>query len=805
MPCPTSRRQFLKLAAVASAGVPALVGRSGQADNPQRADGRLENNFFTVAFDAASGEINITRRNGELLLSRARVRVLTPSGVINSSDPHYDRTYELTNAPDGVVGGRQMIARFLDRRRQLNLEWRLTLLEGLQGIVVEAACQNVSGEPAVIQGIQPIRASAAEGGSCSWPEATKLLTNGQMYYDAGKVRQFKPGEEVGSWWNVAFYAGDNRECLVAGYLENKSSQGQITVRSADSLGGTARSGAFSLTALSGYQREFLLKPGATVLSDRILLLIGPNPFSALESYAGLIGRLHHVRLNGPINGWCSWFSFFGDITEAEVLRNTEFAAKALKPFGFEYIQVDDGFYRAFGDWEGNGRFPHGMKWLAQQIRGLGLKPGIWLAPYVIGEASDVFRQHPDWLIRGPNGKPKQIAPGVIEETKEAEQLNSKLYALDITHPGAANWLGNLFDTAANDWGYDFFKIDFLEWSLLAAQRFHDPSVTKAAAYRRGVEIMRQAIGPKRHLLDCGPGNISAGLLDSMRIELDQPAVTWQQYFLHSTSTAPAAAKRYYFHHRTWINDADHVVLANLTPTQGQAAATIVSLSGGNMIAGDRLADLDAVRLNILGKAFPSFGEAARPIDLFDSDRPEVFALHVTKPFGAWLVLGVFNADPQAAKEKSIPLERLNLDPARKYIAYDFWEQKFYGELAGQLTLKLPPASVVLLAIHEKRGKPQFISTDRHVSQGGVELEDVQWDEAAKALRGISVGAPGTDHRVFVYLPEKHPWTQTTPFFFHDFPGYTLKVVEENIVSIRVRFAQGNRVAWQVNPSTLFGG
>jgi len=43
-----------------------------------------------------------------------------------------------------------------------------------------------------------------------------------------------------------------------------------------------------------------------------------------------------------------------------------------------------------------------------------------------------------------------------------------------------------------------------------------------------------------------------------------------------------------------------------------------------MIAGDRLTDLDTTRLEILRKVFPSFGEAARPLDLFESDKPENF-------------------------------------------------------------------------------------------------------------------------------------------------------------------------------------
>ena len=229
----TSRREFLRLAAVAGASVPALLGRSEQSGSPQLSGGQAGNGFFTVAFDPASGEINIRRNNGDLLLSRAHVRVFTLSGPVNSSDSRYDRSYEISNVPDAVIGGRRLTARCLDRKKQLDLEWRVTLLDGFEGVVVEAVCHNGSSQPVVVRSIQPIRAAAAEGGSCGWRATTKLLTNGQLYSDAGKVKEIKPGEVVGSWWNVAFYAGDDRECLLAGYLENKTSQGQISVQPAE--------------------------------------------------------------------------------------------------------------------------------------------------------------------------------------------------------------------------------------------------------------------------------------------------------------------------------------------------------------------------------------------------------------------------------------------------------------------------------------------------------------------------------------------------------------------------------------------
>jgi hypothetical protein len=484
-----------------------------------------------------------------------------------------------------------------------------------------------------------------------------------------------------------------------------------------------------------------------------------------------------------------------------MIRNAEHAARHFKPYGLEYIQVDEGFQRWHGDWEGNDRFPHGMKWLADRIRGLGLKPGIWLAPYVISEPTEVFRRHPDWLLRRLDGRLQRVGPWPSEDSDWARNENPKRYGLDLTHPGAAAWLAELFDTVANRWGYEMVKIDFVEWSLLAAERYHDPTVSRAGAYRKGFEIMRRALGPDRHLQDCGPGPVTVGLLDSMRIELDQNygfrKQAWKQYFLESASSAPAAAKRYYFHGRTWVNDADHLCLNLLTLSQAQAAASLIALTGGNVISGDRLTDLDASRTAILHKVFPSSGEAARPVDLFDSDRPSIFALKVRRPWAEWTVAGFFNASETESLERVLPVERLWLDPGKTYLAYDFWDECLHGEVSRELRVKVAPAGVLLLALHEKRDVPQVLSTDRHVLQGARELEDVIWNAETQTLSGVSHGPLGSAHNVAVHLPEPVPWKQGGPFLFHDFSGYTLKMMSEHILRVRVRFDRVTRVMWQV--------
>jgi hypothetical protein len=797
-PTPSTRRDFLKDVTTAGVALPWLTQSVWAAAAADRPSAQIENEFLALAFDTQSGRLRCWRQGGDNLLTGAIARANSQDGRRSIDEPAYARTLDVRRVSDPLGNGRQLVMRGTDGKRQLDFEVRAALYEGRSAVLIEAECRNVSAQSILLESLEPVRAMPETGGGLQWPGITKVLTNGPMYYDAGKVTEL-PATSSGalrSWWNLGFFRGYEREGLVCGFVENQTGLGQVSA-------GRVATDAVGLVAESVLAKGFELQPGRTIRSGRFMVTLAPDPYTALEAYAEAMGRILGARVHSVVNGWCDWFVTYEHITEEEVLRNAEFAARTLKPFGLEYIQVDEGFQRWHGEWEGNAKFPHGMKWLADRIRALGLKPGIWLAPYVISEPTAVFQKHPDWLLRHPDGRLKRVGPWPSEDSDWARNESPKRYGLDITHPGAAAWLAELFDTVANRWGYDMIKIDFVDWSLLAAHRYHDPAVTRAQAYRRGVEIMRRAMGPKRHLLDCGPGPVSVGLLDSMRIELDQPPVTWKQYFLESASSAPAAAKRYYFHKRTWINDADHVCLSLLTPTQAQAAASLIALTGGNLLSGDRLPDLDAGRLEILKKVFPAYGEAARPVDLFDTDRHSIFALKIRKSFGEWTVAGFFNVSETDPLERTLPLDRLGLDPAKTYLAYDFWKERLHGEVSGELRVRMAPASVTLLALHEKRNVPQFVSTDRHVLQGALELEGATWDAPAKTIQGVSLGPLGTAHQVAVYVPEARRWVQGGPFLAHDFPGYTVKMLNDHVLRIRVRFDQTERMAWKVDWDRFF--
>ncbi|MDZ7342586.1 MAG: alpha-galactosidase [candidate division KSB1 bacterium] len=821
---PLSRREFSKL--ITLSGTSLVFSPLLNWDNRNAADNiwHIENEYFTVLFDAPNGRFAVQQRDGRLLFYQATVRANTQHGKRSIAEPAYEHRGDSHNINDRLGKGKQLVVYSRDRRREIDFETRFTLYENNRSLVVETVCRNVSSQDLVLKSIEPICAIEEQGSGLHWPGASRVLTNGPMYYNAGTMHEFgqpyqapepygpiKGGklspdftypspERVHSWWNIGIFRGYDREGLSCGFIENHTGLGQIVVSK-------TATGQLSLYTESVFAPEMTLQPGQTIHSDRFMIHLAANPYEALENYASAMAALNHARCHSIVNGWCEWFFTYEFITEEEVIRNAEFAAQHLKPFGLQYIQIDEGYQRYHGDWEGNDRFPHGMKWLAERIKSLGLKPGLWLAPYVIAEPTEVFQQHPEWLLKQPDGRPLRVGPWPSEDTDWARNEHPRRYGLDITHPGAADWLFHLFDTAANRWGYEMFKIDFVAWSLLSAQRYYDPAVTPAQAYRRGMEIIRRAIGPERHINDCGPGPVSVGLIDSMRIECDQnygyAKSAWQQYFLESSSSAPAAAKRYYFHQRTWINDADHVCLNHLSIPQAQAAATLIALSGGNVISGDRLPDLDATRLEILKKVFPAYGKAARPVDLFDTDRHLVFALTIKKPFAEWTVLGVFNSSQSETIAKSLPLERLWLNPGKTYLVYDFWMERFCGEVASVLNVSVLPGHVTLLALHEKTGAPQVIGSDRHVLQGAVELEDISWDAAAGILSGTSLGPLNTSHNVAVYLPEAQYWVQGRKVLHHDFENYSVKLMDEHILRIHVKFARSERVRWQIRLDDIF--
>ena len=59
-------------------------------------------------------------------------------------------------------------------------------------------------------------------------------------------------------------------------------------------------------------------------------------------------------------------------------------------------------YRGLGDWYANlEKLPEGISGLSRKIEDMGLKFGLWVELEMVNKDSDLYRQHPDWLLAAP--------------------------------------------------------------------------------------------------------------------------------------------------------------------------------------------------------------------------------------------------------------------------------------------------------------------------------------------------------------------------------------------------------------------
>lgn len=107
----------------------------------------------------------------------------------------------------------------------------------------------------------------------------------------------------------------------------------------------------------------------------------------------------------------NWEATYFDFTEERIVE----IAKKAKEQGIELFVLDDGWFgkrtserAGLGDWKANPeRLPEGITGLAQKIEALGMKFGLWFEPEMVNKDSDLYREHPDWILSVPERRQSQ--------------------------------------------------------------------------------------------------------------------------------------------------------------------------------------------------------------------------------------------------------------------------------------------------------------------------------------------------------------------------------------------------------------
>ena len=101
----------------------------------------------------------------------------------------------------------------------------------------------------------------------------------------------------------------------------------------------------------------------------------------------------------------NWEATYFDFTREKLIA----IAQKAKECGVELFVLDDGWFGArttdhagLGDWVANpDRLPEGITGIAEDIENVGLKFGLWFEPEMTNKDSDLYREHPDWILSVP--------------------------------------------------------------------------------------------------------------------------------------------------------------------------------------------------------------------------------------------------------------------------------------------------------------------------------------------------------------------------------------------------------------------
>jgi alpha-galactosidase len=420
-------------------------------------------------------------------------------------------------------------------------------------------------------------------------------------------------------------------------------------------------------------------------------------------------------------GWCSWYHYFTEVTADDV--RTNLAALDAWDAPVDVVQIDDGYETAFGDWRSLASGFDDMADLRADIETAGYRPGLWLAPFYVQGDSELAAAHPEWLVT-EDGEPV-----------DAGERHGPMYGLDTTHPEARAWLQETFATVVDEWGFSYLKLDFLYAAALPGERRDD--VTRAEAYRRGLETIRTAVGDDTFVLGCGaPQFPSVGLVDAMRVGPDT-APYWRDP--NGLASEPAhenavrnVVNRQFCHRRLWVNDPDCQLVratTELSDAERRAFAAVVALTGGANVFSDALSEINDAGRRLLERTFPPVTDG----EVEGVGRTELpDRLVAERAADGALALAVFN---WADTAEPVDLQAGNrIDgPAR---CWDPFAERLVDVPAERV---VDPHGVALLHCAPARDRPHLIGSD-HLANAVDQVTAVDWDADTGRLH-VDLDAP----------------------------------------------------------------
>lgn len=370
-------------------------------------------------------------------------------------------------------------------------------------------------------------------------------------------------------------------------------------------------------------------------------------------------------------------------------------------------------------------------------------------PYIymqLGMPSDDFaRAHPEWMLFNDASEVDRTTPGYVRGTGKnrlKHPHHQPYVTYDYTDLEFSDYFVGTWRKLRED-GIQGVKVDYPATAWRPEEGFDDRYASTNSAYRRAFRLLRKAFGPdglidERNIGESGRPclDVTAGLVDTQR--------TWTDANDFVPEMVSRSGLRWYKNRTVFNYYSDTKAVHDLPLDLLQSLLTMNFLSSGRLDLSSSYSLFTPEMTHAFTRTYPHYPEAitARPLDAFTGVRdPQVYDLELTP---VWHQIALYNTGTETAVvgtdlSGSRVDNAVGLDPESSYHAYDFWADAYLGKLAGtaRLERELGPNRCAMISLRKVLPHPQVVSTNRHLLQGWVDLEDVEWDPEAGTLAGTA--------------------------------------------------------------------
>jgi len=494
-----------------------------------------------------------------------------------------------------------------------------------------------------------------------------------------------------------------------------------------------------------------------------------DPYDALERYGLALRKANNARPNVyqfPV--LCGWSvshisnlpsvnnsaKLIGELGEANKCGLTRYTKVALRLEPDKYhFDTEQGWW----DDMHMQKFNHLVapyetiaKWSQEMNAGNGI-PYIYMQ---LGMPSDDFaRQYPEYMLFNDASDVEKSVPNK-PNMKNKHPHHQPYVTYDYTDKEFSEHFLNAWGKLSED-GIRGVKVDYPATAWRPEGGFDDRYATTNAAYRRAFELLREAMGVDAYIDERNMGESSRPCLDVTAGLVDTQRTWWDSNGFEPPMTSISGLR--WYKNRTVFNYySDTKALHDLPEKIRQSLLTMVFISSGRLDLSTSFSLFTPEITYDVSRTYPHYEEprTARPLDAFTgSQDPQVYDLELTPD---WHQIAFYNTGKEEAiVSTAISGERidnaLGLDPTAKYHAYEFWSDTYLGTLPGtaRIERELSPNCCAMISLRKAQSFPQVLSTNRHLLQGWVELDDVHWDEEAKILSGTAHVIGGEPFKIVV--------------------------------------------------------